>query len=144
MITAARRVGMTVTDVVIVYVEDDPLSRQVMQLTAEHVLRIKNLIIFEDSTDIVPRIRLLNKRPDIIFLDIQVRPHDGYEMIDMIRHDPELREAKVVAITASVVNAIEKLRASGFDGMINKPVNPTLLLGLIERIVQGEQIWEDE
>jgi CheY-like chemotaxis protein len=135
---------MTVADIVIVYVEDDPLSRQVMQLTAEHVLRIKNLIIFEDSTDIVSRIRALDKRPDIIFLDIQVRPHDGYEMVKMIRHDQELCDAKVVAITASVVNAMEKLRDSGFDGMINKPVNPTSLLGLIERIVQGEQIWEDK
>lgn len=135
---------MAVTDMVIVYVEDDPLSRQVMQLTAEHVLHIKNLIIFEDSTNIVSRIRSLDKLPDIIFLDIQVRPHDGYEMIEMIRHDPELREVKVVAITASVVNAVEKLHASGFDGMINKPVNPTSLLGLIERIVQGEQIWEED
>jgi CheY-like chemotaxis protein len=126
------------TDMTIVYVEDDPLSRQVMYLTAEHVLHIKNLVIFEDSTDIVSRIRSLEKRPDIIFLDIQVRPHDGYEMVEMIRQDPELREIKVVAITASVANAVSKLRASGFDGMINKPVNPMSLLGLIERIVRSE------
>lgn len=135
---------MDVTDIVLVYVEDDPLSRQVMQLTAEYVLRIKNLVIFEDSTDIVSRIRMLDKQPDIIFLDIQVRPHDGYEMVAMIRQDPDLKEVKVVAITASVVNAAERLRASGFDGMINKPVNPLSLLDMIERIIQGEQIWEDE
>ena len=65
-------------------------------------------------------------------------------MVNMIRHDPKLHEVKVVAITASVVNAVERLRASGFDGMINKPVNPASLRGLIERIVQGEQIWEHE
>lgn len=135
---------MAVADMVIVYVEDDPLSRQVMQLTAEHVLRIKNLFIFDDSTDIVTLIKAIGKRPDVIFLDIQVRPHDGYEMVDMIRHDPELREVKVVAITASVVNAVERLRAGGFDSMINKPVNPSSLRGLIERIIQGEQIWEHE
>ncbi len=133
---------MAVTDIVIVYVEDDPLSRQVMQLTAEHMLRIKNLVIFEDSTDIVSRIRSLGKRPDIIFLDIQVRPHDGFEMVEMIRHDPDLRQVKVVAITASVITTVNKLRASGFDGMLNKPVNPVTLLS--ERIIQGEHIWDIE
>lgn len=135
---------MSVTNMTLVYVEDDPLSRQVMQLTAEHVLHIKNLVIFEDSTNIVSRIRSLDRRPDIIFLDIQVRPHDGYEMVTMIRQDPVLRGVKVVAITASAVNAIERLRASGFDGMIDKPVNPLSLLSLIERIIQGAQIWDDE
>ncbi len=135
---------MPVTDITLVYVEDDPLSRQVMQLTADYVLHIKNFIVFEDSIDIVSRIRSLDKRPDIIFLDIQVRPHNGFEMVEMIRQDPELREVKVIALTASVVSTTDQLRASGFDGMINKPVNPLSLRGLLERIVQGEQIWETE
>ena len=135
---------MAVTDMTIVYVEDDPLSRQVMQLTAEHVLHIENLVIFDDSTDIVARIRSLEKRPGIIFLDVQVSPYDGFEMVKMIRQGPDLREVKGVAITASVVSAVEKLRASGFDGMINKPINPMTLLDLIERIIRGEQIWESE
>lgn len=129
-------------DMAIVYVEDDPLCRQVMQLIAEHVLGVRSLTIFEDSTNIVSRIRSLDRSPDIIFLDIQIKPHDGFEMLAMIRQDPKLREVKVVAVTASAIGAAEKLRASGFDGMIGKPVNPITFPRLIERVVQGEQIWE--
>ena len=135
---------MLSSDMAIVYVEDDPLSCQVMQLMAEHILRARNFTVFEDSTNIVSRIRALDRRPDIIFLDIQIKPHDGYEMVQMIRQDAELKEVKVVAITASVVAATDRLRACGFDGAINKPVNPVTFPRLIERIVEGGQIWDDD
>jgi CheY-like chemotaxis protein len=131
-------------DIDLVYVEDDPPSRLVMQLIAEYVLHVKTLTIFENSTDILSRIRALNRRPDIIFLDIQIKPHDGYEMVEMMRQDADFKEMKVIAVTASVIAATEKMRASGFDGMISKPINPLTFPLQVERIVQGEQIWDAE
>jgi CheY-like chemotaxis protein len=141
---AARKVAVLNRDLNLVYVEDDPPSRLVMQLIAKHMLHVKTLTIFENSVDILSRIRSLNRRPDIIFLDIQIKPHDGYEMVKMMRQDADLKEIKIIAVTASMIAATDKMRASGFDGMISKPINPLTFPLQVERIVHGEKIWDVE
>jgi len=124
------------------YVEDDALSRQVMQMIIETAMGIKTLTIFEDSHDFIERAKRLTAVPDVILLDIQVRPHDGFEMLTMLRHDPELRRARIIALTASVMNEeIERLRASGFDGTIGKPVSVRTFPELLARVVHGEAVW---
>lgn len=130
------------SDTTFLYVEDDPLSRQVMQMIIESAMGIKTLTIFEDSQNFLQRAKSLPASPDVILLDIQVRPHDGFEMLEMLRNDPELRAARVIALTASVMNEeIEKLRASGFDGTIGKPVSVRTFPELLARVVHGEAVW---
>jgi len=124
------------------YVEDDPLSCQVMQMILENALGIRDLVIFRDSSNFMARLKALARRPDIILLDVHIRPHNGFEMLDALRTDPEYRHTKVVALTASVMNEeVEKLRTKGFDGAIAKPVSVTTLPGLIEQIARGEIVW---
>jgi len=124
------------------YVEDDALSRDVMRLIVETAMGIKTLTIFDDSRDFITRARSLPAIPDVILLDIQVRPHDGFEMLSMLRQDPELKKARVIALTASVMNEeIEQMRACGFDGTIGKPVSVTTFPELLARVAHGEAIW---
>ena len=135
---------MLSAETTILYVEDDPLCRQVMQMIADHMLHIRDFVMLEDSTDFLSRIRSLGRRPDIIFLDIQVKPYDGFEMVKMIRQDPDLHAVKVVAITASAIDTIRELRTSGFDGVIAKPIDTMTFPALLERIVEGEAIWGND
>jgi CheY-like chemotaxis protein len=124
------------------YVEDDPLSCQVMQMILENAMGIHDLVIFRDSSNFMARLKALARRPDIILLDVHIRPHNGFEMLDALRADPDYRHTKVVALTASVMNEeVEKLRTKGFDGAIAKPVSVTTLPGLIEQIARGESVW---
>lgn len=124
------------------YVEDDPPSRQVMDLIVKKAMKVENLTIFEDSHDFIKRVKALPKRPDVILLDIHVAPHNGFEMLEMVRQDEELKAAKVIALTASVMNEeVEALRVKGFDGAISKPLSVSLFPGLIERMVDGESVW---
>ncbi len=124
-------------------VEDDPSNRLVMKLLVEKMLNPKYYAIFEDSTDFIPRMRNLPTRPDIILLDIHVAPFNGFQMLQMIRDDSVYGDTKVVALTASVMNEeVERLRKSGFDGAIGKPIPLSTFPVIIERIINGETIWQ--
>jgi CheY-like chemotaxis protein len=124
-------------------VEDDPSNRLVMKLLVEKMLNPKYYAIFEDSTDFIPRMRNLPTRPGIILLDIHVAPFNGFQMLQMIRRDSVYCDTKVVALTASVMNEeVERLRKSGFDGAIGKPIVLSTFPVVIERIINGESIWQ--
>ena len=127
----------------LLYVEDDPSNRLVMKLLVEKTLHAKSYVIFEDSADFISRLRDLPVRPDIILLDIHVSPFNGFQMLKMIREDSVYCDTKVVALTASVMNEeVERLRKSGFDGAIGKPITLSAFPVVIERILNGESIWQ--
>jgi CheY-like chemotaxis protein len=127
----------------LLYVEDDLSNRLVMKLLVEKTLRVRHYAIFEDSADFLPKIRTLPVRPDIILLDIHISPFSGFEMLQMIREDSIYFDTKVVALTASVMNEeVDRLRKSGFDGAIGKPITLSTFPIVIERIMKGESIWQ--
>jgi CheY-like chemotaxis protein len=125
------------------YVEDDDLNRDALRVVLTRVMGVQKLAIFNDSVDFMARVKALETRPTVILLDVYVKPHNGFEMLKMLRADPDFRQARVIAITASVMNEqVEQLRASGFDAMIGKPINVGSFPGLIERVIRGEPVWQ--
>jgi CheY-like chemotaxis protein len=125
-----------------VYVEDDLLSREVMQLMMESAMGVTDLTLFENSADLLARLDALDHTPDIILLDIYVRPHNGFDMLKMLRKTPRYNATRIIALTASVMNdEVEQLRIAGFDGAIAKPLSVTTFPSLIERIARGESVW---
>ena len=127
------------------YVEDDPNSRQVMELLLTKVMSVGSLTIFADSKDFLSRLQSLVPVPDVILLDIHVMPYDGFEMLAMVRQVDSLRDSKVIALTASVMNEeVSEMREKGFDGTISKPLRMSEFPTLIERIVAGQSVWHIE
>lgn len=132
----------TLENLSFLYVEDDPSSRQVMDLLLTKAMKVGNLTIFADSKDFLHRLQSLAPLPDIILLDIHVEPYDGFEMLNMIRQIPALRNCKVIALTASVMNEeVEAMREKGFDGTISKPLRMSEFPSLIRRIAAGGDVW---
>ncbi|MCL4256261.1 MAG: response regulator, partial [Anaerolineae bacterium] len=81
-------------------------------------------------------------KPTLIFLDIQMRPHDGYQVLSMLRQDPDFAHTTIIAMTANVMSSdVDQLKAAGFDGLIGKPIDNTIFPQLVSRIVSGEAIW---
>jgi len=133
---------LNINDLFILYVEDDDSNRTVMKLLMERSLKSKNYAIFPNSLDFINKFKSLPVKPSIFLLDIHVSPHDGFEMLKMIRSDPNYARAKVIAITASVMNEeIQRLRESGFDGAIGKPLNLSTFLPLLQIIADGGTVW---
>ncbi|HLA45388.1 MAG TPA: response regulator [Aggregatilineales bacterium] len=124
------------------YVEDDVMSRKVMQTLITRVLNYQNMVIFEDSSNFMERVYALECVPDVIFLDVQIHPYNGYEMLQMLRDDPEFYDTIIIAMTANVMsNDVEKLQQAGFSGLIGKPVMKDIFPELVEKILQGQSIW---
>ena len=125
----------------ILYVEDEPRSRKVMRMIATS-MGLSDAMILEDSTDFLSRIQSLPSKPDVILLDIHVKPHSGFEMLTMLRQSAQFDGTPIVAVTASVMNEeIAQLRTAGFDGCLAKPLDTDTFPDTLDRIIQGEMIW---
>ena len=124
------------------YVEDDPLSQEALKLVLTRVMQVENMWTFDSSENFIDRVKALPALPDVFLLDIHVKPHTGFEMLEMIQAQPELTNAIAIALTASVMNEeIDMLRTSGFNGAIGKPIQVATFPGVIERIISGESLW---
>ena len=65
------------------------------------------------------------RRPDLIVLDIQLPDATGFEVLDVLRRDPELHDVRVVAVTANaMVGDRDHALSAGFDGYLAKPIEP--------------------
>lgn len=127
---------------ILVYVEDDENSITVMKMVVERVMGLPTLHVLESRADFVQQVTNLGVVPDVFMLDIQIKPHDGFELLSMLRSDPNFNKCKVIAITASVTNEeVSLLKSGGFDGAIAKPLNIEVFPDLIARIINGEQVW---
>jgi CheY-like chemotaxis protein len=127
---------------VLVYVEDDEASIIVMKAIVEKVMKLNTLHVLHNRADFVQQVKQLEVTPDIFLFDIQMKPYDGFELLSMLRNDPQFNNSKAVALTASVMSEeVARLKSRGFDGAIAKPLNIEAFPGLIARIMDGESVW---
>lgn len=127
---------------VLVYVEDDQNSIIVMKMVVERVMGLSKLHVLQSRADFVQQVKEIGVVPDIFLLDIHMKPYGGIELLSMLRNDPQFQVSKVIALTASVTNEeVALLKRGGFDGAIAKPLNIDIFPELIDRIMNGEQVW---
>ena len=82
-------------------------------------------------------------RVDLILMDLRLPHEDGYDALRQLRADPKLKQTKVVVVTAQASSVeMDKSRKAGFDGFLSKPLDPDKFPEQIQRILQGESVWE--
>lgn len=130
------------TNPVVLYVEDDALSREIMAMLFKYDLALSTYTILADSANFEATLRTLSPKPTIILLDIHVKPIDGFRMLTILRSSEEYRNTQVVAVTASVMNEeVQRLKEAGFNGAIAKPIDQDHFPDTFNRIVAGEAVW---
>jgi CheY-like chemotaxis protein len=76
--------------------------------------------------------------PDLILLDIRMPDLDGYEVAAALRQRREFAKTRIVAVTASaMVGDRERIAGAGFDGYIQKPIDPESFMKSIGRFLRG-------
>jgi two-component system cell cycle response regulator DivK len=74
--------------------------------------------------------------PDLILMDIQLPGMDGLEAIGVLKKDPSTRAIPIIALTALAMKGDEaRIRASGCDGYIAKPMRYQQFLAVIASVL---------
>lgn len=124
----------------ILYVEDNDLSREIMQMVIEDYEGYE-LTMLDDSNNFNARVKAL-PQADIVLLDIHVQPLDGFEMLQVLREMDQYKNIPIVALTASVMNEeVAKLRTVGFNGAIAKPIDQNTFEEYLSQILGGKEVW---
>ena len=78
----------------------------------------------------------IEKKPDLVLMDIQLPGINGIEALRQLRADPGCARIPVVAFTASVTqNDRSQISAAGFDGFLGKPINLKEFLDTVQRLL---------
>jgi CheY-like chemotaxis protein len=126
----------------ILYVEDDAMSRSVMEIILQGHMGLTEVAIFENSANFEQRLASLPFAPNIVFLDIHMQPIDGFQMLAILRQHEQFADLPIVALTASVMNEeIARLKEVGFNGVIPKPIDLDHFPKMLEQLIAGQEIW---
>lgn len=80
---------------------------------------------------------LLDFRPQLILMDIQLPDIDGLTLTRQLKADPQTADITVVALTAYAMKGDEeKALASGCSGYITKPVDTRQLVRQVEQYLE--------
>jgi CheY-like chemotaxis protein len=127
---------------VVLYVDDDAPSRKLMRVLLCGRMKLPQVTIFEDSENFLARVNALEAKPDVIFLDIHVKPQNGFDMLKALHEAEWTKGIPIVALTASVMNEeVQMLRSVGFNGCLAKPIDLATFPDSFQRILRGEILW---
>lgn len=106
--------------------DDERLARKRLRELLEYHPEIE--VVAEADT--VPSLVALANRecPDLIFLDVQMPPHSGFDAIAQIHHHP-----RIIFITAYDSFAVKAFETNAVDYLL-KPVHPERLAETIRRL----------
>jgi signal transduction histidine kinase/DNA-binding response OmpR family regulator len=102
----------------------------------------------EEAMDGLEATELIRERSyDLVLTDIRMPRMDGWEAIRFIRNELNNHTLPVVAVTASVMKEDYEHLMKVFEGIIEKPVNKSLLISTLQRFLpstQHEKTVEEE
>lgn len=120
----------------ILYIEDDPASRSLVERTLRY--GGYRVLIAECALDGIDLAR--RELPDLILTDINLPDMSGREVTTMLRRDPRFKKTPMVALTAMTMGEQRELAlAAGLTGYLTKPIDIEGLLERVEHYLGGEQ-----
>jgi len=76
------------------------------------------------------------RKPDIILAGTSLPHLDGYDLSMQIRNSPELRQTPVLLLSGAFELVDQaRLKSSGADGVIEKPVEPTAVIRRVKELL---------
>ena len=75
---------------------------------------------------------LVQRVPDVIFLDIHMQGMDGVEVCRYVRRDPRTAEVPIIGMSSDTQpTLVERVRLAGANGFLGKPLEYDALAGVL-------------
>jgi signal transduction histidine kinase/ActR/RegA family two-component response regulator len=118
----------------LLYVEDNPASLRLVEDIVSFLPHLRMI----SATDARHGIALaLERRPDVILMDINLPGMNGNQAQRILRNDPRTAHIPVIALTANAMKGdIRHGLAAGFFRYLTKPVEISLLNAAIDEALQ--------
>ncbi|MGA8050322.1 MAG: response regulator [Burkholderiales bacterium] len=116
----------------ILYVEDNELNRKIVR----DLLKRTGYALIEAQDGEAGVAAALDKRPDLILMDIQLPKISGIEATRRLRAEAATAATPIIAITSFALSGDEqKAKDAGATAYLAKPYSPRELLSLIRTIL---------
>src|ERR1700704_2127914 len=123
----------------ILVVDDDPILREF----ASVYLATPSATIDTACDGVAARTRLGEAAYDIVLLDIEMPPLDGFSLLEEIRSDEKLRHLPVIMLTGhDDIGSIDRAYQVGANSFATKPVNWRQLSYQIRYVVRTNRAEE--
>jgi len=115
----------------ILYVEDNEMNRQIVR----DLLKRTRYQLIEAHDGEAGVAAAIERRPDLILMDIQLPKISGLEAIRRIRSNASVAGIPIIAITSFALAGDDlKAREAGATEYLAKPYSPRELLALIRKL----------
>ncbi len=116
----------------ILYVEDDEPNRMIVR----DLLKRTAYQLIEAYDGEAGVTMALERRPDLILMDIQLPKISGLEAIRRLRAEPATAATPIIAITSFALSGDDqKAKEAGATAYLTKPYSPFELLNLIRKLI---------
>jgi len=118
----------------ILYIEDNPANMRLVESVIKKYTKYNFLSAVNGSDGLDVAVK---QQPNIILLDINLPDFNGFEVLRKLRLHSELTNTPVVAVSANAMqHDIDKALESGFYEYVSKPVDVSLLLNIINKVLK--------
>jgi CheY-like chemotaxis protein len=118
-------------------VEDDDNERSLLA----GCLRVSGFEVDTAADGLQAMVRLTERAPDVVLLDIRMPRFDGRKTITAIRSNPDYRDLKLFAVSGTRPEDMNiSLGPNGVDRWFTKPLNPKALLEALRDELHIERV----
>lgn len=116
---------MTTQQQTVLVVDDEPFICRSLSF----VLRKGNYNVVEARNGEEALVAVRQHKPDLVFMDVMMPKLNGFEVCAQIKQDPELRDTRVILLTAKGQDSDREVGTrAGADDYMTKPFSPTKIL----------------
>ncbi len=114
-----------------IIIDDEPLARSLIK---EYLQNYPSIEVVKECSDGFEGVKAITElEPDLIFLDIQMPKINGFEMLELIDHEPE-----IIFTTAFENYAIKAFESNALDYLL-KPFSRERFDKAIQKMLQKEK-----
>ena len=119
----------------VLVIDDNAVNRRLVQV----LLHSRGYEVAEAASAPEAFAMLTDKPADVILMDLRLPGMDGLTATRKLKADPATRDVPVVAVTSYAMKGDEETaREAGCCAYVTKPLDKTLFLETVARVLQGQ------